>query len=67
MKIQTAMALALTLAAGAAIAEDASSCYNISDADKRAACLAKAHSDSGRCYAIKDQSARAECQAQTRN
>ena len=54
------------VAAVHAVAAEASDCYVISDPDRRAMCLAKAHKDSGRCYSIQRQDLRAECQAETR-
>ena len=60
------LTLAAVLQVAPVIAEDAGACYNIEDADRRTACLAKAHGDSGRCYAIQDPQLRAECRAETR-
>ncbi|UUI59691.1 hypothetical protein [Aeromonas salmonicida] len=62
----TILALAAIMQVAPAIADDASSCYNIADQDHRTACLARAHNDSGRCYAIRDSGLKAECQAETR-
>lgn len=44
----------------------ASACYNISDADARAACLARAHRDPGRCYSVQRSELRAQCLAEVR-
>lgn len=44
----------------------AGACYAITDADARAACLAKAHRDPGRCYSVKDSGKRAVCIAEVR-
>lgn len=60
------LALSAILLVAPAIAEDASTCYNIADSDRRVACLAKAHGDAGRCYAIRDQQLRSECLAESR-
>lgn len=62
----TILALAAILQVAPVIADDASSCYNIANQDRRTVCLAKAHGDSGRCYAIRDQQLRSECLAETR-
>ena len=48
----------------AANAADASSCYNIAEADARTYCLALAHDDPGRCYAIQDSALRSRCLAE---
>lgn len=61
-----AAAAILWLVPRAAAATDAGACYAVSDPDRRAYCLAKAHKDPGRCYSIKDQALRAECLAETR-
>lgn len=50
----------------AASSARASACYNISDADARAACLARAHRDPGRCYSVQRADARAQCLAEVR-
>ncbi len=63
----TILALAAILQVAPAIAEEASSCYNIADQDRRTACLARAHKDPGRCYAIRDPQVKAECRAETHN
>lgn len=49
-----------------AAATTASACYNISDADARAACLARAHRDPGRCYSVQRSDLRAQCLAEVR-
>lgn len=59
----TTIVLAL---ASPARAEDAGTCYTISDADARTYCLARAHQDSGRCYAIQRPDMRAQCLAEVR-
>lgn len=50
----------------AASSARASACYNISDADARAACLARAHRDPGRCYGVQRSDLRAQCLAEVR-
>lgn len=52
--------------AGRAVAEDASTCYTISDADARTYCLARAHKDPARCYAVQRADLRAQCLAEVR-
>lgn len=44
--------------------QGAGACYSISDADSRAACLARAHGDRSRCYAVQDAEKRAVCMAE---
>lgn len=62
-----AILLALYSMSGArAIANDAGTCYTISDPDHRAVCRAKAHKDPGICYSIQRQDIRAMCLAETR-
>lgn len=45
-------------------ANDAGTCYTISDADARALCLARAHRNIGMCYSIQEPSLRAQCRAE---
>ncbi len=44
----------------------ASACYNVQDADARAACLARAHRDSSRCYNVQRADLRALCLSEVR-
>jgi hypothetical protein len=48
-----------------ASANESTSCYSITDHDRRAACLAEAKKDRGGCFSIKDHDKRAMCQAKT--
>lgn len=64
-----AIALFFTFAALPAIADTASAasaCYSITDADTRAACLAKAHKDPARCYSVQAPEKRAICIAEVK-
>lgn len=47
-------------------ANDAGSCYALSNADARVLCLARAHKDPGRCYSIISPDVRAACLAEVR-
>jgi hypothetical protein len=65
--------IAALLLAAPALASDtgmragrASACYSISDADARAACLARVYSSPSQCYSVRDADKRAECLAETR-
>lgn len=60
-----AIGLAL-MAQCSARAADASACYNISDADARSYCLARAHREPGTCYTIQRADLRAQCLAEVR-
>ena len=44
----------------------ASACYNVQDADARAACLARVHRDPGRCYNIQRADLRVVCLSEVR-
>ena len=59
---------ALMVAPHSAIAgvSAASACYNVQDADARAACLARVHRDPGRCYNIQRADLRAVCLSEVR-
>jgi hypothetical protein len=57
--------IANVVAAGAALAANAGSCYAISDPDSRTWCLAKAHREPSSCYAIQRANIRAQCLAET--
>lgn len=57
-------ALIASALAAPAWAADASACYTIADADRRAVCLAKARKDASHCYAVQDAGLRAECRAE---
>ncbi|MNM84054.1 hypothetical protein D3C81_961280 [compost metagenome] len=57
---------AVLLAASAAQATDAGSCYAVGDADARAYCLAKARNDPGTCYSVQNSGLRAQCLAEVR-
>ena len=57
---------ALMLIPQFAMAADASACYNITDADARTYCLARAHREPGQCYSIRAADLRAMCLAEVR-
>ena len=59
---------ALMVAPHSAIAggSAASACYNVQDADARAACLARVRRDPGRCYNIQRADLRAVCLSEVR-
>jgi hypothetical protein len=59
--------IGLLMLVPSAFADDASSCYAISDRDQRAFCLAKSHGQASMCYAVQDQALRARCLAEVRN
>lgn len=60
------VAVVLTQVMGFAHADDAGSCYSISDPEARAWCRAKAHNDSSACYSIQRSDLRAQCLAEVR-
>lgn len=66
MKPAHVIAALLLSSCAASAGTTASACYNISDADARAACLARAHRDPGRCYSVQRADARAQCLAEVR-
>lgn len=59
---------ALLVAPHSAIASSsaASACYNVQDADARAACLARAHREPSRCYNVQRADLRALCLSEVR-
>jgi hypothetical protein len=68
--IQAIVAISISLAALLLLkpvaAADAGSCYVITDADARTACLAKARKEPGMCYAVQRADLRAQCLAEAR-
>ena len=57
---------ALMLMPQFAMAADASACYNITDADARTYCLARAHRQPGQCYSIQNPAMRSMCLSEVR-
>lgn len=59
---------ALLVAPHSAIAGSsaASACYNVQDADARAACLARVHREPARCYNVQRADLRALCLSEVR-
>ena len=47
-------------------AATASACYNITDADARTYCLARAHRQPGQCYSIQNPAMRSMCLSEVR-
>ncbi|MEN6544488.1 MAG: hypothetical protein ABFE07_00430 [Armatimonadia bacterium] len=58
--------LVTSCAVAPAYATSSSACYNITDADARTFCLAKARSEPSQCYAIQRADKLAECLAEVR-
>lgn len=56
----------VALPALADTASAASACYNIGNADSRAACLAKVYKDPSRCYSVQSPEKRAICIAEVK-
>ena len=57
---------ALMLMPQFAMAAYASACYNITDADARTYCLARAHRQPGQCYSIQNPAMRSMCLSEVR-
>ena len=57
---------ALMLMPQFAMAADASACYNITDADARTYCLARAHRQPGQCSSIQNPAMRSMCLSEVR-
>ncbi|WP_428828026.1 hypothetical protein ACLIKD_08880 [Azonexus sp. IMCC34842] len=65
----TILALLFVVTALPAVADTsaaASACYSVSDADSRAACLAKVYKDPSRCYSVQSPEKRALCLAEVK-